>query len=397
MWGAQLYALDTALPLRQRGIELTLATPAGTEFADAWRQRGLPLIDLPVRLHNGLRRSDGSDRRPAPATLGRDAAAVVLGVRHVTRAASGFDILHSYALRTHFEVALAGRLRRRPVLLDLVNIVRPGIGRWTLRLNAELATLTIANSRATAEVIGDRKVQVINPGIDLGRFRPGPVVERVRAELCADPRKPLVGIIGRLDARKGVQVLIEAMANLHGPLECAQLVIVGDAGTGPVEFAQQLRVMAHERLGERVRFVGRRGDIPDVIRAVDVVVNASKAEPFGLSVLEAQACGTPVIGTAAGGIPEFVEDGKTGLLVPPFEPVPLAHAIARMLHDRSLADRLAAEALRRVHPARGLEAQYDQLASTYREVLGMTPPAFRTLHGAPSISERGGSAATADV
>ena len=144
--------------------------------------------------------------------------------------------------------------------------------------------------------------------------------------------------------------------------------MVGESGTGPTDFADELRRDAAERLGDRVLFTGRRSDIPDIMRAVDVVVMASVAEPFGLSALEAMACGTPVIGTAAGGLVEFVEHEVTGLLVPPLESEPIARAIERVLGDDELRNRMILEAERRAVPARGLEAQYDELAQMYRDV-----------------------------
>ena len=95
-------------------------------------------------------------------------------------------------------------------------------------------------------------------------------------------------------------------------------------------------------LGDRVRFVGRTDDVPGTLRALDVLVNVSAAEPFGLSVLEAQATGVAVVGTAAGGIPDFVADDDNGLLVPPGDAAALAAALARLVTDPSLRARLAA-------------------------------------------------------
>jgi len=369
VWGAQLYLLDQVEPLHARGIELTLASPLDSPFAEEWVRRGWPLVELPVRLHGGLRRADGSGRRPGPVALARDGVAMVRSAWRLARVGRRFDLLHSYALRSHLEVALAARLARRPSVLDLVNIVRPGIGRQVLRMTGRLATLTVANSAATAAVLGSGvRTRIIQPGIDLGRFCPGPADRALRGELSSDPDAPLVAIIGRVDERKGVQILVEAMGRLQGPAAAAHLVVVGDAGTGPVAFAEGVRRDAEALLGDRVRFVGRRSDIPQILRSIDVMVNASRAEPFGLSVLEAQACGTAVIGTDAGGIPEFVEHGVTGLLVPPFEVPPLVAALDRVLGDRDLVAAMTAEALRRAHPARGLEAQYDELATMYRDV-----------------------------
>ncbi len=152
----------------------------------------------------------------------------------------------------------------------------------------------------------------------------------------------------------------------------AQLVVVGDVGTGPPEFAAQLKLDAHHALGDRVRFVGRRSDVADIMRAIDVLVVASESEPFGLTALEAQASGTPVIGTNAGGLPEFVEHEVTGLLVPPFEPEPLARAIERVLAGGGCIDAMVTKAEQRARPARGLEAQYDQIAQMYRDVAAGT-------------------------
>jgi glycosyltransferase involved in cell wall biosynthesis len=178
----------------------------------------------------------------------------------------------------------------------------------------------------------------------------------------------LVAIIGRIDVRKGIQVLVDAMTMTSGRAADARLIVVGEAGTGPTEFADELRRDAAARLDDRVLFTGRRSDIPDILRAVDVLVMASVAEPFGLSALEAQACRTPVVGTNAGGLVEFVEHEVTGLLVPPLAPEPLARALERVLGDDELRNRIIDEAERRTIPARGLEAQYDELAQMYRDV-----------------------------
>jgi glycosyltransferase involved in cell wall biosynthesis len=280
-----------------------------------------------------------------------------------------YDAVYSFAMRSHLEVALAGRLRRTPVALDLVNIVRPGIGRRILQAAADLATLTVANSRASASVLAPRtRVKVIHPGVDLDRFQPGPPNQALRAELAGGTERPLVAILGRIDVRKGIQTLVEAMGLTSGPGAEARLIVVGEAGTGPAEFADGLRADADRLLGDRVLFTGRRSDIPDILRTVDVLVNASVAEPFGLTVLEAQAVGTPVIATRAGGVVEFVEHEVSGLLVTPEDPRPLAEAIDRVLADPMLVEQMTSKALAEANPGRGLAAQYDEIAEMYRDL-----------------------------
>ncbi len=382
VWGAQLYLLDQVEALADRGVRLTLGTPAGTPFADAWTERGFPLLDLDLQLHEGLRRP-GSAERAGLGSLATTVGGVAKAVPTLIKAVRRFDAAYSFAMRSHLEVAIAGRLTRTPVALDLVNIVRPGIGRRVLQAAADLATLVVANSRASASVLAARTaITVIHPGVDLNRFHPAPRNEALRDELTGGVDRPLVAIIGRIDVRKGVQTLVEAMslagrgpaggdgADAPAAAADARLIVVGEAGTGPAEFADELRANATELLGDRVLFTGRRSDIPDIIRAVDVVVNASVAEPFGLSVLEGQACNVPVIATRAGGVVEFVEHEVTGLLVPPLEAEPMAKAIERLLSDRQLVEQMTAKALANANPARGLEAQYDEIADMYRSLAG---------------------------
>jgi glycosyltransferase involved in cell wall biosynthesis len=368
VWGAQIYLLNQLDGLRERGIELTLGTTGDSPFAQAWRERDLPLLELGLHHHVGLR-VDGSSQRPNAAMLAKMSGAVVDNSRRLARLARPYDMLYSFSLPTHLETALAGRLSRTPVALDLVDLVRPGMGQRILRAAARLATLTVANSTATASLLGSAgPVRVIHPGIDLDRFHPGTPPSSLRAQLTGGVDCALVGVVGRLDEDKGIHVLVEAMSLLQGELSTARLVVVGDKGTDTSDYADRLRQRSKELLGDRVHFVGRRNDIPEIMRALDVLVVASRAEPFGLTALEAQASRTPVIGTAAGGLPEFVEHEVSGLLVPPLEAEPLARAIERMLGDTVLRDRIVDEAERRANPARGLEAQYDELGRMYRDV-----------------------------
>lgn len=370
VWGAQIFLLGQLDPLRERGIEFALATGRRCDFAAAWTATGRPLLDVELRKPEGLT-VPGSTQRRGPASLVGSLRDVVGNGRRIAEVAAGFDVIFSFSLPTHLSAAVAGRLRGVPVALDLVDLVRPGIGRRVLRGASRLADLTIANSRATAETVaGAGEVTVIHPGIDLDRFRPGDPSDSLRRELGGGTDRALVGIVGRLDRRKGVHVLVDAMARLMERLPEARLVVVGDAGTGPPEYAAEVRATAADLLGDRVVFTGRRDDIAEIMRVLDVLVVASESEPFGLTALEAQASRTAVVGTRAGGLPEFVVDGETGLLVPPSDADALADALERLLRDDGLRNRLIDEAERRANPARGLAAQYDTLAETYRNVSG---------------------------
>jgi glycosyltransferase involved in cell wall biosynthesis len=362
-WGAERRILDLAPALAAEGVELVLASPAG-ELAETWRDRGFAHHPLAVGGDRGLRRDDG--RRASPLAMARQAATSAAAAVRVAAVARRVDVdlLHSHALNAHPEVALAGRLAGRPVVLDLHDIVVPGMGRRILDRAAGMADAVIANSRATAATLTRGDVRIVNPGVDTTRFAPGPVDTAVRAQLTADVAAPLVAILGRVDPEKGIDVVLRAVA----PLEGVHVVVVGAPNVADASFDAELRALGADLLGDRCRFTGARADVPAVLRSVDVLVNASRAEPFGRTVLEAQASGVPVIGTASGGIPEFVTDDVDGLLVAPGDPQALAAAIARILGDEQLATRLRTGGL--ANAARiAVPAQAAKVATIYRDVV----------------------------
>ena len=343
IWGAERRLLDMAPLLAAQGILLVLASPPG-ELADAWVSAGHRWEPFSLRRHQGLRQPD-SRARPHVGALLSEGRSVMHSSFSVARLAREFDLVQSHSLMAHLEVALAGILARRPVVLDLHDLVEEGLGRRVLRLAARLATVSLANSSATAQTVGgeSRKVRVVHPGVETDRFFPAAADPAIRAQLSARPEAPLVGILGRIDPNKGVQILVEAMARPDANLSGAHLVVIGREHVGSADFAVELRRRANELLGDRVRFIGPRDDVPDLLRALDVMVNASRHEPFGRTVLEAQACGVPVVATDAGGIPEFVEDGRSGLLVPPLDAPALGAALERLIGDEALRRRLAGE------------------------------------------------------
>jgi glycosyltransferase involved in cell wall biosynthesis len=173
--------------------------------------------------------------------------------------------------------------------------------------------------------------------------------------------------VGRIDPEKGIGLLIEAMARLQGPAASAHLAVVGAAGVHGADYETSVRREAERLLGDRVRFTGPAFDVPATLRALDVVVNASSAEPFGLSVLEAQACGRPVVALRSGGIPEFVTDGCNGVLVDRADPGLMAEAVGGLLADDDRRRALAAAGMETAEGRHGLEARAATVAEIYRE------------------------------
>ncbi len=243
---------------------------------------------------------------------------------------------------------------------------------------AELASLGVPRERTA----------VVPCGVDLAHFRPGPAPRR-------EPGGPYRLLsIGRLVERKGVATLVEALAALPD----AELLVAGGPAAHEVAAdpeARRLTALA-QRLGcaDRVRFVGSvaRADVPDLIRGVDVVVAAPWYEPFGIVPLEAAACGVPVVGTAVGGLLDSVQDGVTGLLVPPRDPVAFAAALRRLLDDPDRRRRMGSAARRRAVERYGWDCVATQTLRAYATV---TAPA--TPQGVPGTSTGTGSARVAEV
>ena len=200
------------------------------------------------------------------------------------------------------------------------------------------------------------KLRVVPCGVDCRRFAP---VDRrkARSVLGLDDDAPTLLQLGRMVPRKGIADVVRAVGSLrHTHHIPARLLVVGGATNVPDESATphlaDLRRVAQEHdVADAVDFVGRRGG--DQLRyyycAADLFVTTPWYEPFGITPLEAMACGTPVIGSSVGGIKHTVVDGETGILVPPRDPEAIASAAATLLGDSTLWQRMSRNAIRRVH------------------------------------------------
>ncbi|WP_329008481.1 glycosyltransferase [Micromonospora rifamycinica] len=224
----------------------------------------------------------------------------------------------------------------------------------------ELVRLGVPRSRMT----------VVPSGVNLDTFAPlGPAVER-------DADRPRVLTVGRLVERKGFQTVIRAMA-LVPDAEC---LVVGGPPAGLLEtdpYARRLRALAGTcGVADRVRLVGAvpREEMGRWYRSADVLVAAPWYEPFGLTPLEAMACGVPVVGTAVGGIRDTVVDGVTGDLVPARDPQALGTALAGLLDDRIRRFGYATAALQRARRNYSWATAADRMTEVYAEVAAVHRP-----------------------
>jgi glycosyltransferase involved in cell wall biosynthesis len=267
------------------------------------------------------------------------------------------DIVHTHMYRadvvgTKAAIALGNAGHRRPYIVSTVHSsrVRSASDRGTLRaLTPEMDQL-IAVSKAIERKLADEHrdgapIRLIYNGVDLARYDHQEPCCTLRDDFGMEPGSQLVGVVARLEPEKGHQTLIDAWPIVLRDVPDAYLLVVGE---GSRRDYLEARARAN-RVAHRVVFTGRRDDVPAVTAALDVAVLPSHREAQGLSILEAMALSRPVVASDVGGIPEMIEDGVTGLLVPHDQPDKLAAAIVRLLTDHALADTIARQAHDLVH------------------------------------------------
>jgi glycosyltransferase involved in cell wall biosynthesis len=372
LWGTQQYLLRLAPLLEARGYDQVLAAPESSAVARAWRQQGHPHVHFPVPLERKIRRH--GDRGPiSPLLLTRELARTAANVRRIAALGSALqvDCIHANTHLSHLEAALGGRLAGLPVVLHLHEVLLPGIADRLRAAAVRIADASVCVSKAVADRLPEparNRVTIIQNGVDPVALAPGPADPDVRRELAADPTAPVVLSLSRLVPHKGVDHLVRAVAALPGEQARTQLAIVGATNLDPL-FMAHLRALAAELLGPRVRLLGPRQDIAAVLRAADLFALASSREGLPLVILEAQACGTPVVAYPAPGTPEIVRDGETGLLARQDDVAHLAACIGRVLTDPGLRTHLARAARAQVVSAFTLERQADRQARLLDELV----------------------------
>lgn len=310
-------------------------------------------------------------RRVAPMPLGLTGARRVPAFARLLRR-EGPDVFHAHMsspVASKWGLA-AAVLARVPAVLGTVQVgaYEPPnrSAYWQLRALARVVDRYLAVSREIATELIEKlgwpagKVEVAYNAVDVARVEvaapPG-----LREQLGGSGTRPLVLTPARLDAQKGHGTLLEAIAEVPE----ATFVL---AGEGPERATLEARA-SELGVADRVRFLGRREDVPQLLAACDIFCLPSLYEGSSLAVLEAMAAGIPVVSSAIGGTEELVEDGRSGLLVPPGDAKGLAAALRRMLGDAELRRELSARARERVDEGLRREQNAERVADVYSELL----------------------------
>ena len=283
----------------------------------------------------------------------------------------GVDLVHGYQWRPALVGTQVGRLAGVPLVLASKRSLtgRDLRARLAWRFIARRADTVLVNAealRAEGERQGMRaRWATIPSGIDVDRFRVVPPACDAKAALGLDPRRPVVGTIGRLERRKGHDhflIAAHAMVALANGLR-PQILIVGD---GPLRPALT-RQAAALGLAESVRFTGEIADVRVPLAAMDVFVLPSRAEGMSNALLEAMAARRPVVATAVGGTGEVLDAEHDGVLVPPGDATAMAREVLALLTDAPRAAHLGAAAHHHVENAFSARAMVTRLEALYRE------------------------------
>ena len=367
VYGPERGFLEQAAPLRECGVDAELAalfrrrpgSPAVHPIvADAHRV-GLTVHQLPDAW------------RLSPSTVVRVAGLLRRG---------SFDILQTHGYKADLVGRMAAALSRRhlvAVLHGLHTADSPRLRAYdsldfrVLRgFELLIAVSEFERQRALGHRIPPSRVVTIHNAIDVAAY-----AERARqpadlAELAIPPGAGLVAIIGRLDPLKDHATFLGAAALVARQRPTTRFLVIGD---GPLR--DRFQALARELgIAASVHFLGYRADCPALIGRADLVALSSIAEPFGYVLIEAMAAARPVVATRAGGAPEVVEDGRTGLLVPSADPAALAAGMLRVLADPGLAAAWGEAGRRRAEQLFDVRTTAPRLAELYRAVAAEPVP-----------------------
>ncbi|HVS77085.1 MAG TPA: glycosyltransferase family 4 protein [Steroidobacteraceae bacterium] len=286
---------------------------------------------------------------------------------------TGARLLHATGVKGTLAARIAARLVGARTLLHVHDLNDPGPAISALqRLVAQPTDAAVCVSQAVRELTVSRyhvppqRVRVARNGIPLEALRSAGAGarSRVRAELGIEPGRAVLAIIGRLHPVKGHRAMLTMLPAILRSCPRALLLVIGDGPERAAceDLARALGVSQH------VRFLGRRGDVPRLLAAVDLVLMPSQSEGLGLAAIEALAAARPVIAFAAGGLPEVVQDGVNGRLVQPGDDEAFTHAVIDTLRDsgrRFSYARGAASSAQRF----GVDAHVRRLIDCYRMAL----------------------------
>jgi len=348
--GGQRQVLTLCRGLRDRGVGQVLVTQPGYPLAQRAAEEGIEVVPLRMRGEFDML----SAWRLARLIAQRNACFV-----------------HAHDAHAHAVAWMATRRRRDTTLLVSRRVDFPISHNVLSRrkyLDPGIRFLAISNGVRDVLLAGGvdpTGVTVVPSGVDPSRFTFNLPAEALRTELTIPADAPIVGTIGSLVDHKDHACLIDAWPTLLDRVPNAQLVIVGE---GELRSALE-RQVAEKHLTDYVTLTGHREDIETFLSGFDAFAVSSHLEGLNTSLIDAMLFGLPAVGTRAGGIPDLIRDGETGLLVEPKSPEALGEALARIVQNPGLARDLGENGRRHARAHFTAEALVEGTVAAYLSAL----------------------------
>jgi glycosyltransferase involved in cell wall biosynthesis len=327
----------------------------------------------------------GAVRFEAPTAVPRKDGLALPGLRLDLRSLADLRRLvrrwRPHVIQAHggetLKYALLADTGGSPVVYRSIGLVAPWATRgprrvaWSGLMRRASATIVVARAVARQlvrvfRIAPSRIVQIPN-AVDPRRLRPSRPGREIRAALGIPPGAAVITSVGALTWEKDPLSQVEIAARILGRIPGAVYLLVG---TGPLE-RQVEESIARRGLGRRIRLLGSRTDVPDLLSASDLLVLASAIEGMPASVIEAGLAGLPVAAYAIAGVPEVVEDGRTGRLVPPGDVSGLADAVIGLLEEPELRSAMGPAARERCAAQFDIGAVAPAYLELYRRLKGV--------------------------
>lgn len=385
--GAEISLLLTAGHLRED--DPILFAPEG-ELLDRARAAGLSV--MPVESHRArLSRN--------PLRLIRDLFGMVRSGFRLSAMIRrhGIDLIHANSLRAGIMASLFRWHHRRPVIWHVRDMPPGGFIGWAIcYLAGRSADAVIGISQSVLQAFRDngldRNLHLVHNGVKVPDMAPGEMAEhrkRIRQQLHTPEGAKVAAIIGQIAPWKRQEDAIRAARLLIDQGYPFYLWIVGEAKfrRENAEYEVMLKGLAEDLgIADRVRFTGFRTDVMEICCAADLLFLCSDNEPFGRVVIESMSVGTPAVATNAGGVPEIIEDGVTGLMYETGRIEELAARAARLLEDEETRIRMGQKAAAAVRQRFTIERTAERVASIYRDVLAGEGSRAHTANAQPRIA-----------
>ena len=354
LYGGALQVLFLVEGLQRRGIHNLLVVPEGSQIGTEGRRRGLPIRGMPM--------------------AGEGDLLLPFRVLRLIRSTAP-DLVHLHSRRGADTLGgLGARWAGVPVVLTR-RVDNPELT-WVVGPKYRMYDRVITISQAIGRVLEGQgvdpdKLRCVPSALDPAPFEKPPADDALRDVFGIAEGDPVVGMAAQFIPRKGHDVLLRAIPAILRDHPRTRFILFGQGPLHPVV----ARRVEEAGLSDTVLLPGFRQDLPDLLPCLDLLVHPATLEGLGVILLQAGASELPVVASAAGGIPEVVVHGETGLLVPPGDPEALSSAVSSLLADPDRARAMGEAGSARVRETFSVDRMVEGNLSVYREILSRPPPA----------------------